>query len=185
MGYLKTDLWVGSAVNGLTRPSKNSYQLEVVKRMEQLHNLSKGVSETDKRWGYTAMMDDDMSFMREVFMPDEHGNEKPRLPYNEFIYEWGLHPVSQGKGEALADMHRKYGDHFICRYRVPRPSGRVVELSVISGMMFYSRKGEPYEVMVNGGEDNHGDPLAYQTDEDLMLLIAKLLTEGESDGIPK
>ena len=130
-----------------------------------------------------SLHEDDMSFMREVFMPDEHGNEKPRLPYNEFIYEWGLHPVSQGKGEAIKDMHRKYGDHFLCRYRIPCPSGKVVTLSVITGMMFYSRKDAPYEVMVNEAESN--DPLAYQTDEDLMLLIAKLLTEGEDDGLPK
>ena len=177
MGFHKNNLWVEAAVKGLTRPSKNSYQLEVVKRMEQLNTLE-GVSELDKRWGYTAMMDDDMSYMREVFMPDEHGNEKPRLPYNEFIYEWGLHPVSQGKGEALADMHRKYGDHFLCRYRVPCPDGKVVTLSVITGMMFYSRRNEPYEIMVHEREGN--DPLAYQTDEDLMLLIAKLLTEGET-----
>ena len=137
------------------------------------------------------MHEDDMSFMREIFMPDKHGNEKPRLPYNQFIYQWGLHPMSQFKDKldgnsAMADMRRKYGDHFVAKYRVPRPNGKLTEVSVISGMMFYSRKDEPYEIMVS--DANHspdGDPLAYQTDENLMLLIAKLLTEGESDGLPK
>ena len=88
------------------------------------------------------MHEDDMSFMREVFMPDEHGNEKPRLPYNQFIYQWGLHPMSQFKDKlddgngALAKMRRKYGNHFVAKYRVPRHDGTVVHLSVISGMMF-------------------------------------------------
>ena len=141
------------------------------------------------------MHEDDMSFMREVFMPDTQGNEKPRLPFNQYIYEWGLHHMCREMEEvsakkpdpngALAKMRKKYGDSFMAKYRIPRPDGTKTELSVICGMMFYSRKGEPYEVMVNGGEDNHGDPLAYQTDEDLMLLIAKLLTEGGSNGLSK
>jgi len=39
-------------------------------------------------------------------------------------------------------------------------------------------------VMVyDGTEDN--DPYAYQTDEDLMLLLAKLLGEGDSHGLSK
>ena len=42
-------------------------------------------------------------------------------------------------------------------------------------MMFYSRKDAPYEVMVYDGNE---DPYAYQTDEDLMLLLAKLLGES-------
>ena len=132
--------------------------------------------------------EEDMSFMREVFMPDTQGNEKPRLPFNQYIYEWGLHKVSIEIEEvsakkpdpqgALAKMKRKYGDSFQCKYRVPRPDGTKTELSVICGMMFYSRKDAPYEVMVYDGRED-GDPLPYQTDEDLMILIAKLL--GESD----
>lgn len=127
------------------------------------------------------MHEDDMSFMREVFMPDAHGNEKPRLPFSKYIYEWGLHPMSRDLSKpdpsgALSKMRRKYGDSFACKYRIPRPDGTVVELSVISGMMFYCRKDAPYEVMVyDDREDN--DPLPYQTDEDLMILIAKLLGE--------
>jgi hypothetical protein len=135
-----------------------------------------------------SMNDDDMSFMREVFMPDTQGNDKPKLPFNQYIVEWGLHRVSQevntatGGGGALADMRRKYGNHFQCRYSIPRPDGEPIKVSVISGMMFYSRKDAPYEVMIDGGSDRH---MAYQTDEDLMLLLAKLLNEGDGHGLSK
>ena len=128
------------------------------------------------------MHDDDMSFMREVFMPDAHGNEKPRLPFNKYIYEWGFHPMSpevMAEGDnsgALAKMRKKYGDSFMCKYKVPRPDGTVTELSVICGMMFYCRTDAPYEVMVYDNREDH-EPFGYQTDEDLMLLIAKLLNQ--------
>lgn len=139
------------------------------------------------------MYDDDMSFMREIFMPDDQGNEKPRLPFNKYIVEWGYHPMSQGvmtKGDAngaLSKMRKKYGDSFMCKYKIPRPDGKVVHLSVISGMMFYSRKDAPYEILCSLDEEEDGtnDPRPYQTDEDLMLLIAKLLGEGETNGLPK
>ena len=134
----------------------------------------------------TLMHEDDMSFMCEVFIPDAELKQKPRLPFNEYIVNWGLHPMSVEVREkaphlsALSYMRKKYGDSFQCRYNIPRPDGTFTELSVISGMMFYCRKDAPYEVMIYGGKSD-GDPLPYQTDEDLMLLIAKLL--GESDGL--
>jgi hypothetical protein len=133
------------------------------------------------------MHEDDMSFMREVFMPDTQGNEKPRLPFNKYIFEWGYHHMCKDLEKlkdapdpngALAKMRDKYGESFMAKYRIPRPDGTKTEVSVICGMMFYCRKDAPYEVMVyDNREDN--DPYAYQTDEDLMLLIAKLL--GEND----
>jgi hypothetical protein len=129
------------------------------------------------------MHEDDMSFMREVFMPDTQGNDKPKLPFNQYITEWGLHPISV-EGDVDGAMHKmkeKYGNHFRAIYKVPRPDGTVTEVGVISGMMFYSRKDAPYEVMVHDGRKN--DPYAYQTDEDLMLLLAKLL--GEDNGLSK
>jgi hypothetical protein len=137
------------------------------------------------------MREDDMSFMQEVFMPDTQGNEKPRLPYNQYIVEWGYHHMCKDLDDlkdepdpngALAKMRKKYGKSFQCRYSIPRPDGTKTELSVISGMMFYSRTDAPYEVMVYDGDE---DPLPYQTDEDLMLLLAKLLGEGETNGLPK
>jgi hypothetical protein len=127
------------------------------------------------------MHEDDMSFMREVFMPDTQGNEKPRLPFNKYIVEWGYHHmckelenVDHDPNGALAKMRDKYGNSFACKYRIPRPDGTKTEVSVICGMMFYCRKDAPYEVMVYDGDN---DPYGYQTDEDLMLLIAKLLGE--------
>ena len=131
------------------------------------------------------MREDDMSHMREIFMPDTQGNERPRLPFNRYIVEWGFHPMSKevmAKGDnngAMAKMRKKYGDSFMCKYKVPRPDGTVVHLSVISGMMFYSRTDAPYEILCSLDEEETGtsDPRPYQTDEDLMLLLAKLLGE--------
>lgn len=134
------------------------------------------------------MHEDDMSFMREVFIPDAELNQKPRLPFNEYIVDWGLHPMSievrenSKNASALSEMRRKYGDSFQCRYNIPRPDGTFTELSVISGMMFYCRKDAPYEVMVYGGKSD-GDPLPYQTDEDLFILLAKLIAKGDADGL--
>ena len=125
------------------------------------------------------MHEDDMTFMADVFL-------KRQLPYAEYLTESGYHDLSRDvitkspNESAMRQMMDKYGEHFMAIYQIPRPNGVVTKVSVISGMMFYSRKDAPYEVMVyDGREDN--DPYGYQTDEDLLLLIAKLL--GESDGI--
>ena len=137
------------------------------------------------------MHEDDMSFMKEIFMPDTQGNEKPRLPFNQYIVEWGYHHMCKDLDDlkdapdpngALAKMRDKYGDSFMCKYKVPRPDGTLVHLSVISGMMFYSRKDAPYEILCSLDEDETGtnDPRGYQTDEDLMLLIAKLLGDANA-----
>ena len=135
--------------------------------IELAHRASGRPSELKERY---MMIEDDMTFMGEVFL-------NRQLPYAEYLTESGLHHLSKGNAEALLKMKEKYGDHFMATYRVPRPNGKVTEMSVISGKMFYSRIGAPYEVMVHGGKDN--DPLPYQTDEDLMILIAKLLGESE------
>lgn len=178
MGFLKTSLWVDVAVM-TSKPNAelpNPYQQEVANRMMRLHDHQ------DLARKYN-MHEDDMSFMKEIFMPDDQGNEKPRLPYNQYITEWGYHPMCQEikTGGAAAKMLEKYGLSFRAVYKIPRPDGKVTSLSVISGMMFYSRKDEPYEILCSADEDEEGlnDPRPYQTDEDLMLLIAKLLTHGE------
>lgn len=140
------------------------------------------------------MSEDDMTFMHEVFMPEN--GDKPKLPFAQYIQAWGFHPLTQetskekdtvqgdtkqGSGSAMADMRRKYGEHYQVFYKVPRPDGTLTKLSVICGMMFYSRKDEPYEVMVyTSPEAGENQPLPYQTDEQLMLLIAKLLNQGDN-----
>jgi hypothetical protein len=126
-----------------------------------------------------------MSFMREVFMPDTQGNEKPKLPFAQYIVQWGLHPLNERGKPGLADEYlNKYGECFQAVYKLPRPNGTQTKVSVISGALFYSRRDTPYEVMVYMAHDERDNyPLPYQTDEDLMLLLAKLL--GEDDGLSK
>lgn len=97
---------------------------------------------------------DDMGFMEAVFLPIDR--DKPALPYDEFIVEGGLHPIGDAKG----------GGHFYARYEFPNGTN----VSVICGSMFYSRIDAPYEVRVDG-EEPHG----YQTDEELMILLAKAI----------
>ena len=129
------------------------------------------------------MHEDDMTHMADVFL-------NRQLPYAEYLTESGLHPITKNENKAIAEgrddsgalakMRRKYGDHFIARYSVPRPNGKFTELSVISGMMFYSRRDAPYEIMMyENGKKRDNEPIGYQTDEDLMILIAKLLGESE------
>ena len=57
--------------------------------------------------------------------------------------------------------------------------GRILP-SVISGMMFYSRINAPYEIMgPSEREDDSGDPRGYQTEEDLMVYLAKLVSKAK------
>jgi hypothetical protein len=103
-------------------------------------------------------MRDDMSHMEAVFLPIDR--DRPTLPYDEFITGGGRHP-------SLFADDPKYGGHFYAMYEFP--NGKVV--SVICGAMFYSRIDAPYEVMF----DDENDPHGYQTDEDLMILLAKAI----------
>lgn len=100
------------------------------------------------------MRKDDMTHMEAVFLPIDR--DKPSLPYDEFIVEGGHHPSLQERG-----------DHFYAKYEFP--NGKKV--SVVCGSMFYSRIDAPYEVMFDDEDDPHG----YQTDEDLMILLAKAI----------
>jgi hypothetical protein len=98
-----------------------------------------------------------MTHMEAVFLPRDR--DRPALPYDEFIVDGGRHPVSEA-------TESKCGNHFFARYEFP--NGRKV--SVICGQLFYSTIDAPYEVRVDG-EEPHG----YQTDEDLMILLAKAI----------
>ena len=99
---------------------------------------------------------DDMSFMAAVFAPIDR--DRPALPYDEFITEWGKHPASSYKMDV--------GEHFHAKYEFPNGN----KVSVICGSMFYSRTDAPYEVRLNDDE-----PHGYQTDEELMILLAKAI----------
>lgn len=103
---------------------------------------------------------DEFAYMRNVFMPVDGGN--PNLPFSEFITDSGLHKI--------ADGIEKYSNNFFAQYSIPRDGG-TIGVSVISGNMFYCQPDAPYEVMINGA----GDPRGYVTDEQLMILLAKLI----------
>ena len=103
------------------------------------------------------MRQDDMSFMEAVFLPIDR--DRPSLPYDEFITEWGKHPSGR--------FDDKLGRHFYAKYEFP--NGRRV--SVVCGKLFYSQINAPYEVMFEDEDEPHG----YQTDEELMILLAKAI----------
>jgi hypothetical protein len=111
--------------------------------------------------GRFRMRKDDMSFMEAVFLPT--GRDKPSLPYDEFIVDGGRHPISGG-------VESKVGGHFFARYEFPNG----VELSVVCGQLFYSTIDAPYEVRVGYEDEPHG----YQTDEDLMIILAKAIGDA-------
>ena len=107
---------------------------------------------------------EDMSFMEAVFQPTNR--DKPSLPYDEFITGWGEHPIGQSEKS-------KVGKHFFARYEFP--NGK--QVSVVCGQLFYSTVAAPYEVWVTGADKKSetDDPLGFQTDEDLMILLAKAI----------
>jgi hypothetical protein len=113
------------------------------------------------------MMNHDSEFahMHNVFMPIDR--DRPELPFSEFITDSGLHKiVTNGTG--------KYENNFFAYYSIPRDGG-TIGVSLVCGAMFYCTPDAPYEVMVNGT----GDPRGYVTDEQLMIMLAKLIS-GES-----
>ena len=104
------------------------------------------------------MRQDDMSFMEAVFVPIDR--DRPALPYDEFIVEGGRHPSNIQFGAEI-------GGHYYAKYEFP--NGRKV--SVVCGQLFYSQINAPYEVMFEDEDEPHG----YQTDEELMILLAKAI----------
>jgi hypothetical protein len=105
-------------------------------------------------------MRDDMSFMEAVFLPT--GRDKPSLPYDEFIVDSGRHPIG--------DLEGKIGGHYFARYEFPNSTS----VSVVCGQLFYSTIDAPYEVRVDGDDE----PRGYQTDEELMIILAKTIGDA-------
>ena len=127
------------------------------------------------------MADDDMSHMEDVFL-------KRQLPFKEYIVESGYHAMTQeildkpeSDKSAVRDMMDKYGYHFSAKYQIPCKGGAVFNVSVICGKMFYSETDKPYEIMGPSvsTHDDSGDPSGYQTEEDLMVYLAKLVSKAE------
>lgn len=138
------------------------------------------------------MIEDDMSFMEPIF-------REGKLPFAEYLVTSGYHPMTQeilsrktqdftdeeahegaAKLSALDGMMDKYGLHFAATYRFPCKGGASISVSVISGKMFYSRIDAPYEVMGVALDDEDGDhPRGYQTDEQLMIYLAKVVAKAQ------
>lgn len=112
----------------------------------------------------TSFLDRKFAHMEEVFAPK--GKGKPTLPLSEFITDHGTHPIVY---TAVLGAHSSE-HHYRARYSIPL-RGEIVRVSVISGAMFQCTPDAPYEVMVNGAE-----PRGYMDDEELMLLLARIVT---------
>ena len=126
--------------------------------MNWRHDLSNFLATHAVPKGSFKMTQNDMSHMEAVFLPIDR--DRPSLPYDEFIVDGGRHPIGVG-------LVGKHGGHFYAKYKFP--NGK--EVSVVCGSMFYSRIDAPYEVMFDDDDEPHG----YQTDEDLMILLAKAI----------
>ena len=117
--------------------------------------------------------------MQEVFLPDKHGDEKPRLPFSEYIVEWGYHPMYesalQNPDGIMSQMARKNGKSFRAIYSIPCKGGAMMKVSVVCGATMHCSANAPYEVDMPNIWQNSEDPFGYQTDEDLMILLAKLI----------
>lgn len=87
------------------------------------------------------------------------------VPFGEYIVDDGVHPRLEGRRT---------------RYEFPNGYGA----SVISGELFHCDAEHPYEIglLKNGKLDYRAlggeidDVLSYQTDEDLMIVLAKLIS---------
>lgn len=183
------------AVNGVD--DMTTIQKIVLDRLPSRKSATAAFEDLERTY---LMIEDDMSFMAPIFL-------ERQLPFPEYLVSCGYHPMTEEilnkqkwvsndvhnpqstheedavKISALADMVRKYGLHFSAKYEIPTVRGTVFYVSVISGKMFYSRTDAPYEVMgrrleeVDDDEDN--EPMAYQTDEQLMIYLAKLIAKAK------
>lgn len=131
--------------------------------------------------GFRSEWSTKFDHMEEVFMPDKQGNEKPRLPFNQYIVEWGYHPLYEGALQnpngIMAKMAKKNGKSYRAVYKIPSLSGAEFEAVVVCGSTMNCSGDAPYEViMPTPWLDKDDDlPLGEQTDEDLTVLLAKLI----------
>jgi hypothetical protein len=123
--------------------------------------------------------------MEEVFLPDKHGNEKPKLPFNKYIVEWGYHSMYESAlrnpNGIMAEMARKNGKSYKAKYSIPCTSGAVFTVSVVCGSTMHCSAEAPYEVMMPNVWEDSDEPFGYQTDEDLMILLAKLINHAKEN----
>ena len=106
--------------------------------------------------------------MREVFIVPRD-RAYPLLPFAEYVVKSSAHPLVN-----MDSPSHNYQDMFMASYLFPNGH----EVSVISGELFYCRDGAPYEVMWIT-DPNESDVFPYQTDEQLMLLLAMISQQPE------
>ena len=92
-----------------------------------------------------------------------------QLPFAEYLTECGLHPMKAGY---LKDGDAPFPNHYSAKYFFP-DSG--IEVSVIHGMLFHCAPTEPYEIMVSHDARKQQGPFGYQTDEELFILLTKII----------
>jgi hypothetical protein len=176
---------------------------------EVLSRFKFGQSRTAELSRRYMMIEDDMSFMEPIFLERQlpfpeylvecgyHAMTReiinrgvPQVRSDEEAHD-AINPLStHGDDEqlvkrgALEGMLDKYGKHFSAKYEIPRVGGGVFNVSVISGKMFYSRTDAPYEIMcgaLRDEDDDTTDPLPYQTDEQLMIHLAKVIAKAQEE----
>jgi hypothetical protein len=138
-------------------------------------------------------MNKNMSHMEDVFLFKE-------LPFPEYIVKSGYHHLSEeitnklcaaeadpnalsSEVEYLRGRWKDYKDCYQAKYEIPTAGGAIFKVSVICGSMFYSEPDSPYEIegpSVDDEDDEYADePKAYQTDEYLMIYLAKLIAKAK------
>jgi hypothetical protein len=108
-------------------------------------------------------LNDKVDGMEEVFM-------NRQLPYAEYLTECGLHPMQMSYTNELRG--KPFPKHYSAKYFFP-DSG--IEVSVIHGVLFHCGYDEPYEILVTQGKREGQGPLGYQTDEELFILLTKVI----------
>lgn len=103
-----------------------------------------------------------IAVMNELFMT-------PSLPYKDYITEHGLHDVSRSIG---------MGKHYQARYEFP---DQQISVSLIHGPLFHCSHDGPYEWRITY-PDGAVEPEGYKTEEELYILLTKIL--GGSYGLP-
>lgn len=92
-----------------------------------------------------------------------------QLPFAEYLTECGEHPMQVGYRNA--QKGKPFPKHYSAKYFFPDSR---IEVYVIHGVLFHCSPDEPYEIMVTQGSREQQDPLGYQTDEGLYILLAKI-----------
>ena len=93
-----------------------------------------------------------------------------QLPYAEYLTECGEHPMKAGYTKEFKG--KPFPRHYLAKYFFPDSE---IEVSVVHGMLFNCNPEAPYEILVSQGKRKGQGPLGYQTDEELFILLTKVI----------